>query len=192
MTQTEIYAYYRDRHRCVMCHGQDAYTLSGRAYCAECTERNHAYGKKYRSGPNGAKQREKMKLRTAERRKHHLCTYCGAALPEGSPFVRCDKCRAMSRNAKQKQTERRTGFRTGEARMRWVYGLCVKCGRPVADGVNHRGEPLRLCPTCYAATLRAQHMATAASQSRKEAQPWIRDNVIAFASTAKYSPRSIS
>jgi len=175
-----------------MCHGQDAYTLAGRAYCAECAERHHAYEKKYRSGPGGAKQLEKKKLRTAERRERHLCTYCGAALPDGSPFVRCDKCRAMSRNAKRKQTERRTGFRTGEARMRWVYGLCAKCGRPVADGVNHRGEPLRLCPTCYAAALRAQRMATAASQSRKEARPWIRDNVIAFASTAKSLPRSPS
>lgn len=190
MTPAERYAYYKARGRCVQCHERDAFTLAGRAYCAACIERQHAYEKKYRSTPLGDARKARVRQRTADRKAQGLCTRCGKPLPPGSPYVTCDKHRAAARIAKRKQTEARTGYPTGQTGERWQDGKCVKCGRPAA-GVNSRGEPLRLCPAYYENALRGLEKA-AANRKEARAHPWTKQNAIAFASTAKSSPRSIS
>ena len=164
--------------------------MAGRSYCAECAERFRAHNKKYRETGGAARQSAHKKQLTAQRRAAGLCTRCGVSIPASSHYVECDRCRAKARNAARKVTEQRTGFRTGEARQRWKYGLCWKCGSPLRAGTNAAGEPARTCESCYADTLRAQKKATAASHAGKEAHPWIRDNVISFANSEKSSRRS--
>lgn len=190
MTNAERYAYYKARERCVNCHGQDAFTLAGRSYCADCIEKYRTYSKRWRDAGGNAKRKAKKEQKRAERKAAHCCTHCGVPLPGNSTFLTCDKCRAKFRNSDRKRTERRTGFATGEARLRWVYGLCWRCGRPVKSGESSSGEPYRVCEDCYEKNIRG--LERAARAKREEGHPWTKENAIVFIGSARSSRLSES
>lgn len=92
----QSYNYLKTVRRCVQCGKQDAYTLNGRTYCAECMEWRNAYYQKRREDPEYAK---KWADRSTERRRRFresgLCPRCGKK-PE-PPYSLCAKCRAKNR-----------------------------------------------------------------------------------------------
>lgn len=191
MNTTEIYAYYKARSRCVQCHKQDAYTLNGRAYCYDCMRLNHTYSRKSYYNGAGQRRQEKKREKAQQLRDQKRCTYCGKKLPDGHPYIRCDSCRARFRNYKRKEISARTGFQTGDARQRWKYGQCYKCGAPLKTGLNSHGEPYRVCETCYQDAIRALRKANRVNQERgNEHHLWTKENAIAFNAMAKYSLRS--
>lgn len=76
--------------RCVICGKTDAYTLNGRACCAECCEKQ----KKYNQNINKEKAQQRKKKLYEERKLNHLCVHCGKALPDDYKYTNCEKCRA--------------------------------------------------------------------------------------------------
>lgn len=186
-----VQAYYKSQMRCVKCHGQDAFTLYGRSYCAECAELFRTYNRKCYASGGGAKERERKKAQREKRREESLCTRCGKPLGSDAIYLTCDQCRAKARNAKRKETEKRTGYPTGAAKSRWQYGECCKCGAPVKEGDTVRGTPFRYCERCYADSAAALKKAREANLQREKPHIWMKENVIAFGNTVKSSPRSI-
>lgn len=184
----EARAYYKARNRCIHCHKQDAFTLNGRSYCGDCTAAWRKYYRDWYASGGGEEENARKKERRAKRRESHECTRCGEPLPAKYTYLTCDKCRASARNAKRKETERRTGYKTGDAHLRWQYGECWRCGKPVKTGLNANGQPFRMCDDCYASTMRGL-AAARESNAERGMHPWIRENVIAFGNTGKFSPR---
>lgn len=184
----ETRAYCKAHHYCVKCHGQDAYTLIGRSYCAECAEHHRTYSRKHYAARGGAKERAHDRAMRIERLQAGMCTVCGIPLAEGHLYVTCDKRRAKARNAKRKETELRTGYKTGAARCRWQYGECYKCGAPVKEGLSSYGTPYRMCDRCYADSMEGLKRAREAAQANgKGAHPWTKENRLAFGSTERSS-----
>ena len=66
----ETRAFYHSRGRCAECGKEDAYTIGGRYYCAECSEKRRAWGRQKDHAKENARARD---LRS-ERRTSGLCT----------------------------------------------------------------------------------------------------------------------
>lgn len=75
----ESYAFFKSRHMCVACHGQDAYTLAGRTLCAECAEKNRIRKASYRE-----KNRSRLAAENADwyrrMKAEHRCVICAEAI----------------------------------------------------------------------------------------------------------------
>lgn len=131
-------AYYISRQRCVLCHTQDAFTLNGRHYCAECTEKMYARCRKNRERPEVMQAvRDSQRRHNAERRAAGLCVACGRKTQDGKSY--CARCAAR----KNAQTQKRR-IESGVNYPRGDNGFCWKCNKvPAAEG-------MRLCADCAA------------------------------------------
>lgn len=147
MGAVENYHYYKDRNRCVQCRKQDAFTLNGRSFCAECVSKYGEYRKKYEES-HAEELSQRRKAQREYRAANGLCTKCGRPL-EDSWYKTCPKCRARSAKAKREENSRKGKPTIDEKRMRSFEGYCYKCGEPAMEGENVRGTSIRLCPRCY-------------------------------------------
>lgn len=122
-------------HICIGCGEQDAYTLNGRTYCAECAAREAARKRETR---DNEKNRADAKSYRDMWRAEGRCTRCGHAKGDDGHMT-CPACRAY--NHQRKVETRMANYPRGG------NGLCFQCNkRPVRDGS-------RLCEECYAVKL---------------------------------------
>ena len=164
MTQAEIYAYYKNRHRCVRCHKQDAYTLSGRSYCAECCEKERLRGKLRYPADKGRRSRRAATLK-AERLENGLCPECGG--PQDKPGRQmCESCAARKRERRRVKREAAGCETLTSMRERSYDGFCYHCGKPVKVGVTFAHEPFRVCEQCYQNTVAAAAKGRAAMRAK--------------------------
>lgn len=59
MNRNEYNKLLKEHHICPRCKKQDAYTLAGRYYCAECAEKSAVASRKYRVGNGGEKKQNR-------------------------------------------------------------------------------------------------------------------------------------
>lgn len=136
------YEYLKSRHRCAKCAGQDAYTLNGRAYCAECidrmSERQRVYISRHREQHNAYNRAYRDKCKAAG-----LCVRCRKPAVRGKTM--CAVCAAKD-NARHRKKPCELIDRE-----EWVdQGMCRNCRKPVKEGESvWSGRPFRLCPDCY-------------------------------------------
>lgn len=147
MGHVENYHYYKGRNRCVWCHKQDAFTLNGRTYCADCIEKAHSYRKKWEAKNSVEISLKKKNLR-AERADAGLCTKCGIKLPDNH-YKMCSSCRAYNTRRKREEMQRKGMMTITMKQERSWDGFCYRCGNPVKQGETARGTPIRLCEQCY-------------------------------------------
>ncbi len=104
---SETYAYLRANHRCVQCRKVDAYTLNGRAYCAECTAyRNAYYARRWKARPDvRADNQRRVTEFLQKRRDQGLCPSCGRK--SEPPYIYCAACRAKRRRLWQEYYDRK-------------------------------------------------------------------------------------
>ena len=113
---------------CVNCGEKDAFTLNGRARCAECTKKRNDYARARYEETKGHKNERRREL-YEERKAKGICTRCGKRVPEAG-HTRCDHCRAKQRS------KYIPALPTPD-------GICVNCKKePVLDG-------FQLCEQCY-------------------------------------------
>ena len=127
------YDYYKARHRCVMCHKQDAYTLAGRVYCAECAEWRSEYYRKRRQDPEYRRKASEYyssyrKAWEAQRIAEGRCLTCQRLV--SGPYKHCAVCRAKARERYK-------------AAHRQDDGLCWRCQQ------EPRLEGRKLGEKCY-------------------------------------------
>lgn len=135
----DTYYWLKAHHRCTRCKKQDAYTLNGKTYCYECTEkRKEEYQLKKQ------KHAEWWKNYTSNLIDKGLCPRCRK--PTDRQGKICTECLAKRRvqtkakdieRRRKKQIENNINFPRGE------NGFCYLCNkRPAMDG-------RRLCSECY-------------------------------------------
>lgn len=88
-----VYDARKALHRCVWCGRRDAYTINGRAYCAECCRRRSGYYKKrYVEKPETKEPLKRYQKERYRRLKDMgLCTRCGKR-PAATGRVMCARC----------------------------------------------------------------------------------------------------
>ena len=87
---------------CVRCREKDAYTMAGRFYCYECSEKNKEILRAYYA-KNKQKYYEYNKNRAEKLAENKLCPRCGK--PNKSKFKTCEMCRAQKRAAYHQKKE---------------------------------------------------------------------------------------
>ena len=152
--------FWKGLNRCIMCHKQDAYTLAGRARCAECAAKAREYNNA-RSAEHREESRACDRDRYAARKAAGLCVKCGK--PAGG-HSHCETCRA-------KDAARHRAKRGGD--MRGVGGMCKICGhRPAMDGG-------KLCGSCY--DMACANIAKGRKVQDRSQHPWRLDDKARFA-----------
>ena len=140
MTETEYRMLLKKHHFCRDCRKQDAYTLAGRTFCAECAERQ-------RLAKADARQDEEKRLKILEQHRQmqaryvaeHRCKTCGKKLEDGYGYKQCELCRKRQSRASQKYKHKKYGV----PNLRGQNGICWQCNKnPVIDGK-------KLCQECY-------------------------------------------
>lgn len=115
--------YLKGRQRCVVCAKQDAYTLAGRALCADCNDRNKgrwaAWWEKNRD-----RERDKQKDRYRSMAEAGLCVKCGRERDRAGVY--CRRCAA------RKAERSRNRYAAEQAS--YVYGQCRRCRKPAVPG----------------------------------------------------------
>ena len=146
--------WYLEHHFCTRCLCQDAYTLSGRYLCADCTEKQKQYKKRY-----GESHKEELSNYQKQKREKYismgLCVVCGK--PNDTKNKRCSVCSAKARECARKYRQIKTGCQPN----RGSNGLCYHCNKkePV-DGY-------RVCKSCLAELRKLKH-----DQKPKENHTW--------------------
>lgn len=146
----DLRAYWKSKGKCIECGKQDAYTMTGRAYCEPCLER-----KRIRESAKGARdltrQNASAKARREERREAGFCTSCGRELPKeaGYEFVMCPSCRARDRIKAIRKYRAQGRIPKVEFVER---GLCALCGKnkPADIQLAFIDRKTVLCESCYA------------------------------------------
>lgn len=110
------------RHKCTICGRTDAYTLNGRAACAEC-----AQNERVRSREKHLKYKERINRKRrelyAQRRADGICTRCGKRTA-GNGNLMCDICAAAHKKRQKKDAHRKGTMSREEAR---DLGICIRC-----------------------------------------------------------------
>ena len=118
----ERYQWIKENHLCVQCHKQDAYTLSGRVHCFECTQKDKEYRQKsYWKDPEKDKIRKQKKHDESE--QQGICVRCHKRKPIDG-LKMCPTCLAKNR----KNTEygqRKTELHREETLIITIYVICV-------------------------------------------------------------------
>lgn len=146
--------------RCIQCGEQDAFTLAGRARCAECAEKARIYNRE-RAAKHQAEINARNRRYAEDRKAAGLCVKCGRPSDGHSS---CPICRA-------KNAERARKARGGD--LRGVGGLCKMCGRYEAIP----GE--KLCERCYTAC--CANLVKARAAQDNSSHPWRLDEKMRFA-----------
>lgn len=149
---------YREKlkraHICPGCKAQDAYTLAGRTYCFDCTEKRRIQRQAAWADPV---KKAKMLLQSRERQERYKaenkCLQCGKQLHNGERL--CGICREKARRAVRKsrgRTPRNPGV------------ICWQCNKqPCMDGK-------RLCQSCYEKKVKA--VCGNLKKADRENHPW--------------------
>lgn len=143
-------------HVCVKCRGQDAYTLGGRPYCAECTSIENQRRNMLRSKDLQAERDRQRKLRM-RRIDEHRCSRCGKPLRDGYSYKLCEHCRYKLRISKDEQR----WLKNPDRIKRGTPGFCWNCCQPVMEGK-------KICERCYKALLPGLAKAREAQKANRE------------------------
>ena len=130
----------RNRHLCTRCKQMDAYTMTGRAFCAECAEKAREKSQKIRE--NASRQQYQREYENGRREKcksEGICTSCRRR-PAVLGFTECAWCRAKAAyKARKKRIDNGVNYPRG------ANGYCWQCNKKLAiDGK-------KLCAECYEA-----------------------------------------
>ncbi len=126
---------------CVKCKKQDAYTLNGRAYCAECIKKKNAQERE-RYAHNKTKEHEKSRKVKERLKSERKCVNCHKPLQIWESHVQCSKCLAKRR---RESSERRIKNRIFPKQILRENGICnLCCKNPVVDGKKVCAECLEI------------------------------------------------
>lgn len=158
----QSYVFWRSQQRCIRCHKQDAFTLSGRSRCAECVEVNRQQKSSYREKHQSRLQDER-KSWYYRMKAEGRCVKCGREVEDPANYTTCARCRARVRAS---DAERRLASGKIPKAIAADCGICGICNRrPAMEG-------RKTCPECYAQNMRNLAKANAAKEGADH--PWRR------------------
>lgn len=142
-------AWAKEKRRCASCLKQDAYTLNGRYYCAECAAKN-------RRGKNKGVPFERVqnetksgmpKIKRSERPSYGLCYFCGSPLADaevantvhGEKVRCCERC--LERQRKNAERMCRANKARGPRKPLWPTPNAVESYNRLLDMHNREQCP---------------------------------------------------
>lgn len=152
--------YWKAKGRCGSCGKMDAYTLAGRATCAECLEAANTAMHKYYAN-HKVEMRAKQRARYEAKKAAGLCVKCGRPLKtDDAPHVTCAFCRATGRLNRTSRASEDTPTHDDLVRDR----ICTRCWREPAADIELRwsDRKTKLCEACYDFVLGSASKARAA------------------------------
>lgn len=136
LSKKQFYQMRKHAGVCVDCGKEDAYTMAGRARCAECAERVRINQERYCEDPEKRQLAvDRTKARRHARKSAGLCPMCGKKPMAG--HVKCMECTLRQRKANTKN----------RGRSPRLDRVCWQCNKQ---------EPIpgkKLCPDCYPSAL---------------------------------------
>lgn len=93
---------------CISCGTKDEYTISGRSYCFNCTEKYRKLSKenyKKKSSEERAEYNRRRKERWHKRKAEHRCPRCNKELETEYEYVICPSCREKALKEMRKEDE---------------------------------------------------------------------------------------
>lgn len=129
-----LYSMRKKNNVCAKCGKEDAYTMNGRARCAECAEKQREGSQRYRETSYGSqKNKERWKQIYKRRKEDGNCISCGRKLPRYEKHARCAICRTFLKRYRADTISHTEAHN---------FGLCAWCiKRPATHG--------RLCDSCF-------------------------------------------
>lgn len=131
-------AWAKANKRCYKCNKQDAFTLIGKAECAECREHHKKNNRKSYSR-NREQINQKRRERYAEDVENGMCTMCHKEKAIDGLKV-CAKCRAY-----QKKQNDKKSIKQG----RLNYQFCVENNICTMCRKNNATPDNKVCTECY-------------------------------------------
>lgn len=132
------YAMLKSHHLCTRCKTQDAYTLAGRAVCADCAEKMAEKARERRK--TNKRYLELAKQRKRERIENGFCPICGKPSDPAGDYKMCAVCRAKYAKQDEKYRDK---VKPDRVRRNAEIGVCMKCcAAPVIPG-------RKVCADCY-------------------------------------------
>lgn len=142
MYERTAYKSHKEKGVCVKCGKEDAYTMTGRALCAECGELRAGRNKSNRE-KNAEKYRTRDKIRHKNRyyelKNEHRCIACGKILPSWWSHVRCPEHHRHFCDWSKNVRRNRGIISHTEALEQGMCFLCMK--KPASNG--------KMCEDCY-------------------------------------------
>lgn len=136
--QREEYHWAKENHLCVQCHKQDAYTLSGRVHCFECTQKDKEYRQKsYWKDPEKDKIRKQKKHDESE--QQGVCVRCHKRKPIDG-LKMCPTCLAKNRKKYRIWAEKNGITPRGDLD---YNDLCYMCHK------EKKMKNRKMCKSCY-------------------------------------------
>jgi len=148
-------------HLCVWCKQEDAYTMTGRALCAECAQKQAARLRKWRADNIETAHKQDAEKR-AVRVEEGYCIKCGKR--KAAPGHK--QCKACTAKAIARERNRR--IENGVNYPRGGNGFCFLCNKVPAIEGKH------LCKDCYDRAIDRASKAREAAQAKKAAHVWNR------------------
>lgn len=139
MTDNQFwYHKMKAQNRCVRCGKEDAYTMIGKALCAECTEKKKEYYKKW-NARRKEQNRKRNQIKVQKAKETGMCIKCFKRKAiEGKNY--CEKCRNGYTQQNRRKVQSNGKLSAQEA---YDCGLCMLCRKkPLAEGKKQ-------CPECY-------------------------------------------
>lgn len=118
---------------CRGCGKEDAFTMNGRSYCADCAEKNQIRHRTERLSQE-ARENDAKKMREHRKRleEEGRCIRCGRKHNE--EYKTCKYCRAKKRNYNRKKNQEKSAtkgvtlcWQCNKEEMFPGYKLCAKC-----------------------------------------------------------------
>lgn len=158
---TQLYHTRLLLNRCGGCGRQDAFTMSGRARCADCAEVQRRASKKIREATS-----EELKRKKAEHYKtlkeEHRCVKCGKALSPAWDKVICQRCNAKAKQRYLSNRVIRPGHEPHALFSELHPDICTRCRK------RPRYQHHKLCEFCYQDQLAIAKKGTQAYKEKYE------------------------
>lgn len=151
--KAEQRAFAKAHHRCAQCLRQDAYTLNGRYYCADCAAKNRRGENKgipfvaaLETGHRKAEPAE-PKIKRSERHQYGLCYTCGAPTADaeqangvkGEKTKLCERC--LERNRRNARRMQEANKARGPRPPFWPTKNAVESYKKILDMRNQEKRP---------------------------------------------------
>ena len=176
----ENYWFWRNRQRCCQCHREDAYTLAGHVYCADCTKSRVA-AKRAKYAANSEHYKQQNRAYAESRMEAGLCRFCREPAEPGKTMCKYHLLQARNRQRHSYAAAHPEGYKRDQPE------ICLRCTSPAMEG-------RRYCPEHYKKQVeicqRIRQLATTDHPWRKDDEItfWISRHVLN--SSGKYSRRN--
>lgn len=157
ISERGFYSMRKKAHVCVKCGKEDAYTMNGRANCAECADKIRNWFREYRKDQSERERRVTYRREQRKRMEEEgKCIRCGKK--NTGTYKTCPRCLAKKRNYNRKKNQEKAATKG--------VTLCWQCNK------EKMLPGYKLCSKCYDMKMKALEVANRVNREIGYYKPW--------------------